>query len=610
MTDGQLLECFVARRDEAAFEALVRRYGPMVLGTCRRVLRHSQDAEDAFQAAFLVLARKAASIGQRELLGNWLYGVAYRTALDARAAAARRRARERQVNPLPEPAREDASTTDHDLRALLDREVNRLPNRYRVAVALCDLEGRTRQDAAQQLGIPVGTLSGRLTTARRMLARRLARHGLVLSGAAWAAAWSQQAAAACVSPQLVASTVGFSVGKAVAEVVSVRVVALAEGVLKGMLVKKLKTVAIVVLLAATVLGGGLLAYQPMAAEQPVVAARPGAEPPEADKATRDPRVLHLHSRGRRVVWSPDGKTLLVVTKYESLFFGRNGSAIHVWDVEKGEVKHALAEDPGKGLAFQYAAFSADGRTIAATASEEVRAVGSAEIRTVVKLWDARTFALKRTLVGATHLVHFAISPDGKLLAGCDPSAKTMHLWDTGTGALVRHLDTDGAAPWSAAFSPDGKVLIVAAQKGGVGEMTLWNAADWTRKDTLKPAKFVQAVAFSPDGKRVVTSDGRNLLQVWQLEKGSGIVTLEGNKHYPRSVVFSPDNKIVAAAGWDAKVRFWDVASGTLQETLEGHDLEIYGLAFSPDGKTLASVSQDETLRLWPIRKPSAGPRER
>jgi RNA polymerase sigma factor (sigma-70 family) len=123
MTDGQLLECFVTRGDGAAFEALVRRHGPMVLGVCRRVLRNPQDAEDAFQATFLVLIRKAASIGRRELLGNWLYGVAYRTALDARAAAARRRARERQVSPMPEPQAGDGADVWRDLRPLLDQEL-------------------------------------------------------------------------------------------------------------------------------------------------------------------------------------------------------------------------------------------------------------------------------------------------------------------------------------------------------------------------------------------------------------------------------------------------------------------------------------------------------
>ena len=204
MTDGQLLECFVERRDEAAFEALVRRHGPMVLGVCRRVLRHPQDAEDAFQAAFLVLVRRAASIGQRELLGNWLYGVAYRTALDARAAAARRRVLERQVSPMPEPQATDAADAGRELRPLLDQELSRLPEKYRVPVVLCDLEGRTRRDVARQLGIPAGTLSGRLTAARQMLARRLARRGgLALSAAPLTAALSQGAVSACVPAPLV-----------------------------------------------------------------------------------------------------------------------------------------------------------------------------------------------------------------------------------------------------------------------------------------------------------------------------------------------------------------------------------------------------------------------
>src|SRR5262249_42961899 len=144
MTDGQLLECFLTRRDEAAFAALVRRHGPMVLGVCRRMLHNPHDAEDAFQATFPVLGRKAATIARRELLGNWLYGVAYRTALDARAAAARRRVREKQVSEMPEPEASASEDVWRDLRPLLDEELSRLPDKYRVPVVLCDLEGRTR----------------------------------------------------------------------------------------------------------------------------------------------------------------------------------------------------------------------------------------------------------------------------------------------------------------------------------------------------------------------------------------------------------------------------------------------------------------------------------
>src|SRR5262245_59023974 len=144
MTDGQLLEGFITRRDQAAFAALVRRHGPMVWGVCRRALPSHHDAEDAFQAAFLVLARKAASIAPRATVGNWLYGVAYRTSRKAAAVAARRKQREKQVTDMPEPA-VVARDLWHDLQPLLDQELSRLPDKYREAIVLCDLEGHTRK---------------------------------------------------------------------------------------------------------------------------------------------------------------------------------------------------------------------------------------------------------------------------------------------------------------------------------------------------------------------------------------------------------------------------------------------------------------------------------
>src|SRR5262249_11352360 len=193
LTDGQLLEGFLSHRDEAALAALVLRPAPMVWGVCRRVLRNEADAEDAFQATFLFLVRKAASIASRELLSNWLYGVAYRTALKARATAARRGARERQVPEMPEPEVAPRGLP-HDLQSLLDQELSRLPDKYRVAIVLCDLEGKTRPEAARELGCPEGTVAGRLARARGMLAKRLARHGTVLSGGSLAAALSQDAA--------------------------------------------------------------------------------------------------------------------------------------------------------------------------------------------------------------------------------------------------------------------------------------------------------------------------------------------------------------------------------------------------------------------------------
>ena len=193
LTDGQLLERYIRHRDEAA---LVRRHATMVWGVCRRILHNHHDAEDAFQATFLVLVRKASSIASRELLANWLYGVAYQTALKARATTAKRRARERQVTEMPETGATEQELSQ-DLQPLLDQELSRLTDKYRVVIVLCDLEGKTRKEAAQELGVPEGTVAGRLARARTRLAKRLARHGVGVSGGLLAAVLSRNAAAAC-----------------------------------------------------------------------------------------------------------------------------------------------------------------------------------------------------------------------------------------------------------------------------------------------------------------------------------------------------------------------------------------------------------------------------
>jgi RNA polymerase sigma factor (sigma-70 family) len=259
-SDGRLLELFMTQRDERAFEALVRRHGPMVLGVCQRVLRNFHDAEEAFQATFLVLVRKAASVRPRELVGNWLYGVACRTALEARRAASKRRAKERQVVAMPQP--EKGNDTWEELRFVLDQELARLPNKYRAVLVLCDLEGKTRKDAARKLAVPEGTVASRLASARTLLAKRLSRHGFAVSGGALAALLSQNASAS-VPPSVIASTIHaaslFAAGQATATgVISVQVAALTEGVVKAMLLTKLKISTAMLLVAVLVaLGAGV-----------------------------------------------------------------------------------------------------------------------------------------------------------------------------------------------------------------------------------------------------------------------------------------------------------------------------------------------------------------
>jgi RNA polymerase sigma factor (sigma-70 family) len=292
LTDGQLLERFLSRREEAAFEALVHRHGQMVLGVCRRVLHNGHDAEDAFQATFLVLVRKASSIAPRELVGSWLHGVAYRTALKARSLAARRRAKEQQVRAMPRSQSLDAGARA-DLQERLDLELSRLPVKYRAPVLLCDLEGKCRREAACLLGIAEGTLSSRLARARRLLARRLSGPDAVLSAGALAAAVSSSQAPAAVPVSLEHATVHIAMllaaGSTAAAVASAEVAAITEGVLKTMLLTKLKTLTVCLLAVSVVaLGIGALGQRLQAIEEPpALVAQNDDSPTDDDKPKKD-----------------------------------------------------------------------------------------------------------------------------------------------------------------------------------------------------------------------------------------------------------------------------------------------------------------------------------
>ncbi len=295
-TDGQLLGRYVSHRDGLAFEQLVRRHGPMVLGVCRRLLLSPEDAEDAFQATFLVLARKAASVHPRERVGPWLHGVAYLAARKARAAATRRRAREKQVRNFPEPATlADGLWTD--LAPLLDQELARLPEKYRLPVVLCDLQGRTRAEAARQLGWPEGTVAGRLARGRALLAQRLSRLGLPLSAGVLTVVLSQNASA-CVPLTLVE--------QAAQRIASGPVLALAEGVLKAMLLAKWKLIAASLLAFAVVAGAGVLAGRGalvMPREEPPKAAEPPAKPDGGPPGNQDgERVGPKEKKAEEVAW--------------------------------------------------------------------------------------------------------------------------------------------------------------------------------------------------------------------------------------------------------------------------------------------------------------------
>jgi RNA polymerase sigma factor (sigma-70 family) len=625
-TDGQLLECFLTHHDEAAFEMLVRRHGPMVWGVCRRALTNRHDAEDAFQATFLVLVRKAASIRRRESVGSWLYGAAYRAALETRAA--RRRTRETQVNTMPEIPSAGEADVWRDLRPLLDRELSGLPDKYREAVILCELEGKTRKKAARQLGIPEGTLSSRLATARRKLARRLARHGVALSAGALAAVLSQDAASARLPTLLVVSTTraatSVALGSATAAVVSARVAAITEGVLKTMLLSKLKILG-GVLLAFLASAGAVLLLTTHPATAAPEDARPAAndEPPAEQPAKPAPQpggtffrvesdVLHA------IAFAPDSQILAG---------GGADKKVRLWDLGNDNLIRAL-EGPKEPV--RRVVFTKDGKTLAAGADDGIF------------LWNVMSGKLEAELHADLPLKPgeakdpvfvngLVFLPGDKLAAVYNylPSSDdTRHsrilLWDL-RGKKAETLYEERGSCFSLALSPDG-TLLAAPLWGDSNGFKVWDLE--SRKvvwEEQAGPDFMSAVLFSPDGTKLAVGGGHSIEvnqgfraegRLWvfdvKAKKQLWFVKEPGNWTYSQ-ISFTADGKglLTGSSGPIRKYRIkgtngekvvselrcWDTVTGTLNWKTEGELGSFAAVAASADGKKLAG-SDNEQLMLF------------
>jgi RNA polymerase sigma factor (sigma-70 family) len=587
-SDGQLLRRFTETRDEPAFATLVQRHGRLVLDVCCRVLGHEQDAEDAFQTTFLVLARNARSIRKEESLASWLYGVAYRVASKARARSARRRACERQLRRQagqqvsPEPAL-------YELQSILTAEVNRLPERYRAPFVLCHLEGKTRSEAARDLGCPEGTVGGRVAQARLILQRRLTRRGVVLSAALTACALAESTAPAAVPPDLIRAAVE-------------------AAVLTG--AGKTPTAAFL-LVTALLLGTGLgvLAFRSWTSPQ-TETPRTG----ENNSETRKPDVRPQPEEGQSRVDRhgdplPAGAlTRLGTLRFRSahtmtsLSFAADGHTL----ISMGWEDIARVWDPATGKERQRVTFRQEWRgSFAASPDGKLLATGGREKDCKIRLWDAATGKL---LFESTAQVGFVealcFSPDGKTLASaCN---KVIRLWDVATRKEVHQLTGKGDRLGPLAFSPDGKVLAAVCRDNSI---RLWELETATELRTLPGHKDrIYELAFSPDGKVLASSgaDKDRTVRLWDPGTGKELRQLAGPPGWVRPVAFSPDGKTLATGGQDGKVRLWDAGTGKekRQFRIPGQDDTwgpwVMAVAFSPDGKTLASSGTEHAVRLWDL----------
>jgi RNA polymerase sigma factor (sigma-70 family) len=492
LSDGQLLERYIAEGDESAFAALVGRHGPMIMGVCRRMLGNAADAEDAFQASFLVLVRRARTIVPRELVGNWLYGVAYHTARKARESAVLRREREHEAGLHHRHAATDGLGR---LREVLDAGLRSLPERYRAAVVLCDLEGKSRKEVAGQLGWPEGTVASRLSRGRDLLARRLKGHGLMFSASALAALLAEGAALARVPAPLVTSTLksaaAYAAGAvAAAGIVPGGVVALTEGVLKAMWMTKLK-IAAVVMLTVGFAGAGVFGHLSMATGQvsSETKAAPGPGPNTA--ADRDQTIA----------------ALVLLLKDSDPEVRRRAVELLI----------ALNKDPKAGKpGLRHDLESPAPRTKTADALKADEALKAAE--------------KEKTAAELQYLRRAHLDATGTLPT---PEETKNYLADPNPDRRAKLVDALLANKYFAQpgeadrlfFAPDGKVIAVV--RGSLVE--LLDAATGKELRRFVVQARIGSVAFSPAGDNVVVATDDHKIQSYQLASGKLLWVRTGSK---------------------------------------------------------------------------------
>ncbi|HLN33186.1 MAG TPA: sigma-70 family RNA polymerase sigma factor [Gemmataceae bacterium] len=596
-SDSELLERYLDRRDQAAFADLVERHGAMVLGVCRSVLRHHQDAEDAFQAAFLVLSSKAGSIRRRESLASWLHGVAHRVALQARAKNMRRQALEAKAkSPAADNSADDI--TWGELREILHAELAGMPERYRAPLVLCYLEGLTQDEAARRLCWSATTLKGRLQRGRNLLRNRLLRRGLALT-TALAAVLAEQTLASSVPPALALATARAAIQSATA-ITAASV--LAGNTLRQMAPLRWKAVS-ALLLAVGILAGGVGFLPPQLVgkkpeengtqQQWQARTDPQGDPLPAGAVARLGILRFNHGdRLDNLRFTPDGKTIL----------STGGGILRVWDTATGK---ELGQFSRKVPSWDdQIVLPPDGKTLISLGQES---------KDTLRFWDLTQhkevrvvpLPVQRSLIS----VHFrnALSPDGRLalinLTG------QIRVFDIATAKELWRLDRAEGEAHPAIFAGGDHVVTVDKKHS----IEVWEAR--TGKSIRKFAQVAPAeiLAASPDGNWLATLEhhvgaidrylDKDVIHVWDLTTGTERHQLASRqKRWYMSLLFSPDSKQLLSyctGEVDSELTIWDAQSGKRLHELR--DVIGQHMSLSPDGSRLAAGNNWGKFKLFDMK---------
>ncbi len=640
VTDQQLLQRFIGRRDESAFAALVRRHGPMILGLCRRLLHHVQDAEDVFQATFLVLARRASAIRKQESAGSWLYGVAYRLALKAKTESAKRRSHSSrnskseilkpnfEIRNSKSEADPLSEITWREVCTALDEELARLPDRCRAPLVLCYLQSKTQDEALQQLGWSKSTFRRRLEEGRKKLCLRLTRRGITLSAGLWATLFADQGASAAISSALMQTTVKaaipFAAGEVGAAAVSPHVILLAKHALKAAVIHKIKWITLLGIVTAFTTGIGLAANHALTGNRPTGQLneqlafsdeqRNQAKP---DKPMQprldlfgDPLPEGAIARLGTVRWRMDSHgvdAMAVAADSKSLVTANVETGITIWDMATGKHVRRIPEKPelhkewfSPQTFWSQVALTPDGRKAVFMPNDPNDVAGGCAIHVVDVLTgkEIQTWRNPRWSHPQGNGRRGIVSGDGKILvtrSGSQDGNATLQIWSTESGNLLRELPATPKREFAQskqhwlALSADGKTLAWVGEDNAcpIHEVDVESGEE--RHQLAQHDKGTRQIAMSPNGQWLLSASGGGLVQIWDLKTGRLAHQWPGKEDlFLPMAAFSPDSQKLVLTRSGHATRVLDVASGKElwqgPERISASKQDVY--AFTSDGKIL------------------------